>query len=219
MTNGFPEGQYFYIKSRSCGSCVDVYMGETTADSNIIIWPQKHGEDKDNQLWRAEDGFLVNKKSNLVIDVRGGDLLSDKPIVQYDRKITMAHNQRWGYRDGYVYVLADPRLVLDIKGGGNKDGTKIILYKRKDTDNQNQQWTIEPYGEPIGGGGMHHQPGQEHAGNVPYYPPPEYPTPQRQEHHSGQEYHSGSGNAPYYPPPSGNFGGYGPPDSQNPRYQ
>jgi hypothetical protein len=26
-----------------------------------------------------------------------------------------AHNQRWGYHDGYIHVLADPRLVLDIR--------------------------------------------------------------------------------------------------------
>lgn len=24
-------------------------------------------------------------------------------------------NQRFGYRDGYIYMRADPRLVLDIK--------------------------------------------------------------------------------------------------------
>ncbi|KAI8345282.1 ricin B lectin domain-containing protein [Choanephora cucurbitarum] len=208
-------------------------MGELTADSNIIIWPQKHGDDKDNQLWRSEDGFLINKKSNLVMDIRGGDLLSDKPIVQYDRKITMAHNQRWGFRDGYVYCLADPRLVLDIRGGGSKDGTKVILYKRKDTDNENQQWVIEPYGNPT-----HSNQGQ--SGNVPYYPPPQYPsggqhhqsshnTPhypaqhgqehqhygqqhqhygQEHQHHEHQQQHPN--NVPYYPPPSGNFG-YGPP--------
>ncbi|KAG1122110.1 hypothetical protein G6F42_011787 [Rhizopus arrhizus] len=57
-----------------------------------------------------------------------------------------AHNQRWGFRDGYVYCLADPRLVLDIRGGSNKDGAKVILYNRKDTDNANQQWTIQTDG-------------------------------------------------------------------------
>ncbi|KAI7901544.1 ricin B lectin domain-containing protein [Cokeromyces recurvatus] len=149
MTTGFPQRRYFYIKSRKSNACIDVYMGETTPDSSVIIWPQKGSDDNDNQLWRFDDGFLINKKSNLVMDIRGGDLKSDKPIVQYDRKMTMAHNQRWGYRDGYIYCLADPRLVLDIKGGGSKEGTKVILYKRKENDNDNQQWIIEPFGEPL----------------------------------------------------------------------
>lgn len=29
--------------------------------------------------------------------------------------ICRAHNQKWGYHDGFVHVLADPRLVLDIR--------------------------------------------------------------------------------------------------------
>ncbi|CEP12062.1 hypothetical protein [Parasitella parasitica] len=122
-------------------------MGELTTlqpDTNLVIWPRKPENDWDNQLWRAEDGFLINKKSGLVMDIRGGNLQSDSQIVQYERKITMAHNQRWGFRDGFIYCLADPRLVLDIKGGSDKNGTEVILYKRKDKNNQNQQWTIKP---------------------------------------------------------------------------
>ncbi|GAA5796655.1 hypothetical protein HPULCUR_002029 [Helicostylum pulchrum] len=133
--SGFPQNQYFYIKSRNSDSVMDVYMGETTVDSNVIIWPK------------------------VIMDIRGGDLQSDKQIVQYDRKLTMAHNQRFGYRDGFIYCLADPRLVLDIKGGGNKEGTKVILYKRKEADYENQQWDLIPIGVQQGS-------------HVPYYPPP-----------------------------------------------
>ncbi|KAG1446551.1 hypothetical protein G6F46_011587 [Rhizopus delemar] len=175
---GFPNGQYFFIKSRANGKVLDVYMGETTDDSNIIIWPQKPDDDNDNQLWRAEDGFLINKRSQLVMDIRGGDL--------------KAHNQRFGYRDGYIYCLADPRLVLDIRGGGSKEGTKIILYKRKESDNQNQLWTIIPVGGP------------NEAHQIPYYPPPDYPQPGHQQ--QPQSY-------PAYPST-----GYGPPDNHPPSY-
>ncbi|KAI8997553.1 ricin B lectin domain-containing protein [Pilobolus umbonatus] len=197
--SGFPTNQYFFIKS--CGNdCVlDVYMGETTINSNIITWPKKPYGDQENQLWRCENGFLLNKKSGLVLDVRGGDLQSDKPIVQYTRKITMAHNQRFGFRDGYIYCLADPRLVLDVKKGSKKDGAKVILYKRKDADHSNQQWVIEiadigyempddsnkevpiPYYPPP-------QSSQENYANIPYYPPPRAPY---------EDY----GNIPFYPPP------------------
>ncbi|CEG67302.1 hypothetical protein RMATCC62417_03752 [Rhizopus microsporus] len=214
--HGFPDGQYFFIKSQANGQVMDVYMGETTDDSNIIIWPQKAGDDNDNQLWRAEDGFLINKRSGLVMDVRGGDLKSDTAIVQYSRKMTMSHNQRFGYRDGFVYCLADPRLVMDIRGGGNKEGTRIILYKRKDSDNHNQKWTIVPVGEP-----------QHGDGQVPYYPPPDYPQQQQQQQgypqYSQPQQSPGypqypqqqqGQNYPYYPPPSGQSYGYGQPDNQ-----
>ncbi|KAG1444551.1 hypothetical protein G6F56_010254 [Rhizopus delemar] len=189
---GFPENQYFFIKSRANGHVLDVYMGETTDDSNIIIWQQKPDNDNANQLWRSEDGFLVNKKSHLVMDIRGGDLKSDTYIVQYTRKMTMAHNQRFGYRDGFIYCLADPRLVLDIRGGGSKEGTKIILYKRKESDNMNQQWTVIPIGQPNQGG------------QVPYYPPPDYP---QQGHFQQQPAY------PHYPP-----AGFNTSDAQNSQY-
>jgi hypothetical protein len=29
--------------------------------------------------------------------------------------LNRAHNQRWNFRDGYIYASADPRLVLDTK--------------------------------------------------------------------------------------------------------
>ncbi|KAI9476149.1 MAG: ricin B lectin domain-containing protein [Benjaminiella poitrasii] len=256
MASGFPKGRYFYLKSRSSNACIDVYMGETTPDSNIIIWPQKGADDNDNQLWRYDDGFLINKKSDLVMDIRGGDLKSDTLIVQYDRKMTMAHNQRWGYRDGYIYCLADPRLVLDIKGGGSKEGTKIILYKRKDTDNENQQWVIEPFGSPLdqnetqkptyggrqkqetpyskpqGGGAA----GTNPIGQTVNYPPSNHSTSSsnfhrhednhndygsRPDHSQYPQYPQGGNNNDYPrpPPPSGGYGGYGPPDNQNPMYR
>ncbi|KAI7877845.1 ricin B-like lectin [Lichtheimia hyalospora FSU 10163] len=175
----FPQNTYFYIKSVQNGCVIDVYNGETSADTELIIWPQKYNDNENQiaayasfvayQLWRFEGGYLINQKSNLVMDIRGGkhtmvyekkmewdsnmqaligDITSDKPIIQYDRKMTAAENQRWAYSNGFVHVASNPRLVLDIKGGSDKKGTKVILYERKDSDNANQQWTIEPFGQP-----------------------------------------------------------------------
>ncbi|KAI7862857.1 ricin B lectin domain-containing protein [Spinellus fusiger] len=203
--SGFPLNGYFYIKSQAVESCLDVYNGAVEPDAALIIWPLK-SEDNDNQLWRYEDGFLVNKKSNLVMDVRGGDLSSDKPLVQYDRKMTMAHNQRWGYRDGFIYILADPRLVLDIKGGRTKDGTKVILYERKESDTINQRWSIVPYGN--------------YAQQTPQEALSAYPMPAHYQQGQGQGYPQQGQGQGYYQQgqPQGNYGGYGPPDDQNSRY-
>ncbi|KAG0170517.1 hypothetical protein DFQ28_001979 [Apophysomyces sp. BC1034] len=202
---GFPSDCYFYIKSLQNGSVLDVYQGQTSADTAVVIWPQK-GNDNDNQLWRYEDGFLVNKKSNLVLDIRGGDLKPDRAVIQYDRKMTMAHNQRWGYRDGFVYILADPRLVLDIKasGGSDRDGAKVILYTRKDDDNENQKWTIVPFGVPppqyqyqppavqanLGGYGPPDDQNPAygaHAAYGGYAPPTHAPIPYEQAHDAHKE--------------------------------
>ncbi|ORZ01887.1 ricin B lectin domain-containing protein [Absidia repens] len=165
----FPIDTYFYIKNKKTNTVLDVYDGATTEGAHIIMWPQASGKkkgslpetisyrgvlyrtkmnDNDNQLWRCEDGYLINMKSKLVLDVRGGDLKADTLIVQYGRKTTAAQNQRFGFRDGYLYVLADPQLVFDIKGKSNKDGAKLILNQRTNQDNEYQQWMFEPFTAP-----------------------------------------------------------------------
>lgn len=50
-----------------------------------------------------------------VLDIRGGDIKRDKAIIQYARKPGLAHNQRWKYKDGYIFSAASPHLVLDIR--------------------------------------------------------------------------------------------------------
>ncbi|KAG0173271.1 hypothetical protein DFQ28_011182 [Apophysomyces sp. BC1034] len=144
----FPEG-FFYIRSRESGKVVDVDGASTKNDGKILLWTPKHNDDRDNQLWYYEDGFLVNKHSGKVLDVRGGPVIDNAWICQYDRKLLLdAHNQRWGYKDGYIYVLAEPHMVLDIKGGHKTDGTRLILYHRKyPVDSSNQIWDLVPAGE------------------------------------------------------------------------
>ena len=120
------------------------------------------------------------------------------------------------------------------------------MYKRKDKDNKNQQWSLVPAQSVGGQPGQNGQPGQhgqtgqhgqdgqhgqqpiygqpqQHtsSGNVPYYPPPNYPTGQQQSQPSygHQSQQQGGGNVPYYPPPAGGMGGYGPPDDQNANYR
>ncbi|KAI9489883.1 ricin B lectin domain-containing protein [Zychaea mexicana] len=148
----FPEG-YFYIRSRQNGKVIDAHSfaqvdgGYTKNDTKILIWTPKHTDDRDNQLWYYQDGFIVNKNSNKVLDVRGGALHDNTPVIQYDRKLVVdAQNQRWGYksRDGVIYLLADPRMVLDIRGDSADDGAKVILYHRKSAseDNLNQNWDL-----------------------------------------------------------------------------
>ncbi|KAI8879764.1 carbohydrate-binding module family 13 protein [Backusella circina FSU 941] len=139
----FPRHGYFFIKSAQ--SDLYIYInGNDEADTKVIIGPKKEDEeDIDYQLWKHENGFVVNKKTNLVMDLEGGDLKSGQKIVQYDRKKTMAHNQRWNIRDGYIYASADPRLVLDTKD--EEEGLKVYSEVKKTEDNGSQQWVVEPF--------------------------------------------------------------------------
>ncbi|KAI8992227.1 ricin B lectin domain-containing protein [Pilobolus umbonatus] len=144
----FPPG-YFYIKSRSSGKMVDVEGASKKSDTKIILWPPKYDEDRDNQLWYYQEGFIVSKFSGKVLDVRGGDLEDRAWICQYDRKLVIdAHNQRWGYQNGYLYILAEPHMVLDVRNQYVPDGSRLILnHKKFGHESVHQLWDLIPAGE------------------------------------------------------------------------
>ncbi|KAI7887470.1 ricin B-like lectin [Lichtheimia hyalospora FSU 10163] len=146
----FPEG-FFYLRSRFSGKVIDVDGASLKNDAKVLIWTPKHNDDRDNQLWYYQDGFIVNKHSNKVLDVRGGNLEENMPIIQYDRKLVVdAQNQRWGYsREGYIYILDDPHMVIDVRGGSGDDGARLVLKRRKVMLNEDlsQQWDLVPAGK------------------------------------------------------------------------
>ncbi|CAO3666681.1 unnamed protein product [Rhizopus stolonifer] len=137
----FPQG-FFFIRCKAKAFSLDVNNGGMINDTHIIIWPQKM-VDSINQLWMHEEGFLINKKSGLVLDIRGG-IERDKVIIQYARKPGLAHNQRWKYENGYIFIASNPNLVLDIKGGEYKNGSTVFLNVRN-THSQTQQFLIQPF--------------------------------------------------------------------------
>ncbi|KAI8089440.1 ricin B lectin domain-containing protein [Halteromyces radiatus] len=147
----FPEG-YFYIQSRASGKVVDVDGASLKDDATILLWTPKHNsDDRDNQLFYYQDGFLINKHSQKVLDVRGGPITEGARVIQYSRKLVAdAQNQQWGYnnKEGYIYVLADPRFVLDVRS--LMDGARLIISHKKyalDPSNQNQLWDLIPAGD------------------------------------------------------------------------
>ncbi|KAI8140708.1 ricin B lectin domain-containing protein [Fennellomyces sp. T-0311] len=144
---GFPEDCYFYIKSLQSGMVFDIDNGSTEPTAALIVYSQKDhdAEDNDNQLWRYDDGYIINKKSGHVLDISGGDLKADAEVIQYGRKLTMTSNQRFGLRDGYIYARADPRLVLSVRADSNDPGSKVSLTARKTDSNRHQQFEVEPH--------------------------------------------------------------------------
>ncbi|KAI7880062.1 hypothetical protein K492DRAFT_178171 [Lichtheimia hyalospora FSU 10163] len=123
---------------------VDVHGGGMTNEATIIIWQQKM-IDSINQLWMHEDGFLINKKSGLVLDIKGGEMKKDKAIIQYARKAGLATNQRWSYLDGYIFPTAAPHLVLDIRNGVDYKESSHLYLNTKNPNSASQQWVIEPF--------------------------------------------------------------------------
>ncbi|KAI7871828.1 ricin B lectin domain-containing protein [Spinellus fusiger] len=143
----FLEG-YFYIQSRHSGKVVDVDGASIKNDGKILLWTPKHNDDRANQLWYFQDGFIINQHSGKCMDVRGGPIVDNAWICQYDRKIVgEAQNQQWGYREGYIYVVAEPHMVLDVKSTSHADGTRLILHQKKfGYNNSHQLWDLVPAG-------------------------------------------------------------------------
>ncbi|CAO3590483.1 unnamed protein product [Absidia cylindrospora] len=140
----FPSG-WFYIESKCKHKMVlDVSWDSLKQAAKVVVFPKKHGNGSDNQLWMYDHGYIINKNSGLVLDVQGGFLESDKQIIQYKRKMTEdAHNQRWHYSEkGLIYPQVEPNLVLDIRGNWTKPGTVVLLYERN--EDENQLWTLVP---------------------------------------------------------------------------
>lgn len=79
-----------------------------------------------------------------MLDIRGGSIERDKPIIQYARKPGLAHNQRWTYQNGYIYPTSAPHLVLDIRNSEYKNGNSVYL-NTKSIHSQSQQWIIQPF--------------------------------------------------------------------------
>ncbi|RCH86057.1 Altered inheritance of mitochondria protein 1 [Rhizopus azygosporus] len=145
----FLKDKAFYIVSKKTGLVLST-NGYTEEGSKITVqnkvsYCYQTGEE--HELWQFESGFLINKSSSLVLDIIGGDLRVGQKVNLWGRKKTMAHNQRWGIRDGYIYALADPRLVLDIEGDCEDEGTHIVTNSRRVENHDLQQWTLIPFTE------------------------------------------------------------------------
>lgn len=67
----FPDG-YFFIKNQKHGLVVTVL--ETDKLAAAVTATSLDSVNYNRQLWKHDNGFLFNKASNLVLDVRGGNV-------------------------------------------------------------------------------------------------------------------------------------------------
>ncbi|KUO00064.1 RICIN domain-containing protein [Streptomyces caeruleatus] len=145
QANGFPEG-YFFIRNAASGLALDVDGGSTEPGASVILWPRK-ADGYDNQLWKYDQGFLVNKASGLVVEVPGyeggGNIQPGTPVAQGERRERPDNlNQLWA--ENYRHMMPyDPKVTLWGEGGNvSLPGTRVVV----DTSFSNevtQEWEFE----------------------------------------------------------------------------
>jgi len=129
----FPQGD-FYIRASSSSAqnlVVDVernfFMswGAVKEGAKTVLKLQTTEVDS-HQLWRYEDGRLVNKQTSFCLEAENGKVGSR--LTLYNRKSNnQAANQRWKLtKDGHIALQSHPKFVIDVKNN-LKDGAHILL--------------------------------------------------------------------------------------------
>ncbi|KAF9409794.1 hypothetical protein BGZ94_001860, partial [Podila epigama] len=149
----FPQDKWFYIKSKASGLGLDVEHGfwrdHTKPGAPIELNTQKLYASATRhallelQLWKYENGFIINRRTGLVLDVYRGELNNGAKVIQWSRKSENNANQQWVVSNGFIYLKSQPNLVLDVDGDGTRDGARISLGERKDKKNLDQRWSFE----------------------------------------------------------------------------
>jgi hypothetical protein len=135
----FPEG-YFFIKNQKHGLVITVLETEKLAAQ--VIATKLDMQNYNRQLWTHKDGFLFNKASGLVLDVRGGCIVDGSELCQYKQKTEGYENQQWGLSvEGFIHAKThkDKVLAIDAQSG---EKANLVLASRKTPDHEEQRWNF-----------------------------------------------------------------------------
>ncbi|KNC96446.1 uncharacterized protein SPPG_08038 [Spizellomyces punctatus DAOM BR117] len=116
VTSPLTPGGWFYIQCRANSNVFSVEANSLASGALINVQPQHaadaHPATIGNQLFRFENGFLINKRSNLVLDTSGSELRPRAQLVQADKKEDR-ESQHWVLgTDGSIRNSARPQFVL-----------------------------------------------------------------------------------------------------------
>ncbi|KAF9307936.1 hypothetical protein BG003_011837, partial [Podila horticola] len=147
-----PTSGWFYIKSRSSALVVDVEQDAdplapnvfVSMNAQIISVTEENQAKAESQIWRYEEGQIINKRSHLVLDCKQG-------VVRYGARLMQgapkhgkeAHHQRWESSNGTLVIQGKPLYAIDIEGDGTKNGARLSLQRPKVQNNLDQQWTFQ----------------------------------------------------------------------------
>ncbi|KAI8352981.1 ricin B lectin domain-containing protein, partial [Mortierella sp. GBAus27b] len=151
----FPSEKYFYIKSKASGLVLDVEHGFLRDHTKPGAYLQLNGQkliasEKKHallelQLWRFDNGFIINRRTGMVLDATEGSLKAGTRLIQWTRRTTDNDNQQWTVSNGFIHLKNNPNMVLDVDGDGTRDGARIALGERKEKKNLDQRckwWTV-----------------------------------------------------------------------------
>ncbi|KAM3516091.1 hypothetical protein MY11210_000373 [Beauveria gryllotalpidicola] len=124
----FPEGD-FVIRNRASNRVLDAAYMSTETGSAIIVYDYKGDEDNSNQLWRFENGQLINRYSGYALTFN--DLTPESTPTQEEPN--GGEGQRFEYYDG-VISLADNR---DLVVGAWDSDVKIVY---RDDGDDARRW-------------------------------------------------------------------------------
>ncbi|KAF9100709.1 hypothetical protein BGX27_000276, partial [Mortierella sp. AM989] len=149
----FPTEELFYIKSKASNLVLDIEHGffrdHTKPGAFLELNNQKlYASAKKHallelQLWRFEDGYIINRRTGLVLDATQGASKPGTRLIQWTRKTEEKASQQWGVSNGFIHLKSQPNFVLDVDGDGSRDGARISLNERKDKKNLDQRWSFE----------------------------------------------------------------------------
>ncbi|KAF9343302.1 hypothetical protein BGX34_006950, partial [Mortierella sp. NVP85] len=124
----FPSGKWFYIKSKSSDLVIDVEHGFLTDPMKAGARLELNHQKLDNsdgqhrllglQLWRFEDGYIINYRTGMVLDIQGGLSKSGARLIQSTRETKDNTNQQWAADNGFIHPKSNANLVLNAEGGG-----------------------------------------------------------------------------------------------------
>merc|ERR1711936_239022 len=130
ITNTYTMSDWFVIQSAN-GLVLDVAEG--TKGGKLIIYTRHEG---DNQLWRFEEGKLVNKLG-VVADIKDGSTEEGAELIGWE--FHGGDNQKWCVKGNFIHSeLTD--MVMDLKEGGMEAGTEVIMFPKH--GGSNQMWFI-----------------------------------------------------------------------------
>ncbi|KAF9904817.1 hypothetical protein EC991_002321, partial [Linnemannia zychae] len=148
-----PVNKWFYIKSKASNQVLDIEHGflkdHTKPGAYLQLNHQKlHASAQKHallelQLWRFDNGYIINRRTGLVLDVAEGSLKSGTRLIQWTRRSENNANQQWAVSGGFIHLKSNANLVLDVDGDGTRDRARVSLGERKDKKNLDQRWTFE----------------------------------------------------------------------------
>ncbi|KAI8884081.1 carbohydrate-binding module family 13 protein [Backusella circina FSU 941] len=139
QTGVFPEG-FFFIKNQKNGLVLTISDSGRLAAEAIVI--KLDTENYNHQLWKHNDGFLFNKVSKLVLDIRGGCVVNGAEICHYRQKTKGYENQQWSFSvEGYIYPKTEKDFVLAVDDN-KTDRSNVFLAKKKISDHEEQLWNF-----------------------------------------------------------------------------